>query len=201
MPQVRGDISCPLRACAQILLNAAKMGLSAIIFRIGQICGAPPVGTWNTTDWVPIVVRSSQALGCLPAHDSVRRSVVLFLSVVDTQIFFRQDVAWITMNTASHSIADVILSVTDHHPNPLLLNLVHPRPVHWNIVFEMIGDALPQKLPLVPLSEWVSRVERASKDSGASNFDKIVSFSRHRKTSCLTVSRSLLSSCSNFCTL
>ena len=41
-------------------------GLPAASFRIGQISGGAPRGAWSTTDWIPIIVKSSVTLGALP---------------------------------------------------------------------------------------------------------------------------------------
>jgi thioester reductase-like protein len=56
----------------QLLVKAAKAGLQTTSFRIGQISGGHANGAWATTDWVPIMVKSSIALGCLPAAEGVR---------------------------------------------------------------------------------------------------------------------------------
>ena len=48
-------------------------GLPATSFRIGQITGGAPRGAWSTTDWVPIIVKSSMALGALPEARGVSR--------------------------------------------------------------------------------------------------------------------------------
>jgi len=42
-----------------------KSGLHATSLRIGQIAGGSN-GSWATTDWFPILVKSSMALGALP---------------------------------------------------------------------------------------------------------------------------------------
>lgn len=34
--------------------------------RMGQACGSKSTGAWGTTEWLPIMVKSSVALGCLP---------------------------------------------------------------------------------------------------------------------------------------
>jgi len=44
----------------------AKSGLQVSSLRIGQISGGLPNGAWSTTDWLPILVKSSLALGALP---------------------------------------------------------------------------------------------------------------------------------------
>lgn len=49
---------------------AERTELAPIIVRIGQLCGGRN-GSWNTSEWVPSIVRSGQLLGCLPRADGV----------------------------------------------------------------------------------------------------------------------------------
>ncbi|TCD65360.1 putative NRPS-like protein biosynthetic cluster [Steccherinum ochraceum] len=135
----------------RVLANASSRGLQTTTFRIGQVTGSLSSGAWNTTDWVPIIVKSSQAIGSLPSKDD--------------------DAAWLTMNTTAHAMTDIILSVTGK-PDPLLINLVHPYPVTWNTVFQFIGNALSKPLPLVPFAEWLAKVE-SSEDPDAQTLDRI----------------------------
>lgn len=48
-----------------------KSALRASVARIGQISGSIN-GYWKTDEWFPIMVKSSQYLGCLPMEDRVR---------------------------------------------------------------------------------------------------------------------------------
>ena len=84
------------------------------------------------------------------------------------------------MSTAAHTRTDVILTVTDY-PDPPLANLVHPRPVSWDSVFQGISGALPTPLPLIPFAQWLAKVEQASQDSSTNNFEKIVSEPSHHQ--------------------
>jgi len=52
----------------KVLLNS-KLPVSS--FRIGQISGGPPRGAWSTTDWLPIIVKSSASLGAFPEAQGV----------------------------------------------------------------------------------------------------------------------------------
>ena len=52
----------------KLLVNS---NLPASSFRIGQISGGPPRGAWSTTDWLPIIVKSSVSLGMLPDAQGV----------------------------------------------------------------------------------------------------------------------------------
>lgn len=60
---------CPSET-AQIL---ASSGLQVTCLRIGQISGGSPMGAWSTTDWFPILVKSSLSLGAFPTADGVCR--------------------------------------------------------------------------------------------------------------------------------
>lgn len=118
-------------------------GLPATSFRIGQITGAAPRGAWSVTEWIPITVKSSVTLGGLPDLGG--------------------SVAWLPMDAVSGAILDVALS--DEEP-PIVVNLVHPRPVGFEALMKPISDALFEKnitkerLPLVHSSEWIRRLEK-----------------------------------------
>lgn len=63
----------------QILNEAAKATpLQPVVVRIGQISGGLN-GSWNTSDWVPLIVKSSMKMGVLPDLKGVRP--VFFLSL------------------------------------------------------------------------------------------------------------------------
>ncbi|KAF8840152.1 acetyl-CoA synthetase-like protein [Paxillus ammoniavirescens] len=77
-----------------------KSGLHATSLRIGQIAGGPN-GSWATTDWVPILIKSSIALGALPDAYGVvswMRSEEVAASVLDVNVM--------------SSVRDVILEQT-----------------------------------------------------------------------------------------
>ncbi|KAG6847388.1 hypothetical protein H0H93_008505, partial [Arthromyces matolae] len=122
-----------------------KSGVQALSLRIGQISGGVPNGAWATTDWVPILVKSSLALGALPSATGL--------------------VSWLPMHAVSKSIIDIAFS-----PNqlPSAVNLVHPRPVQWNDVINALKDVLEKKhgsLRVVSFTEWFALLEKRSKNS------------------------------------
>lgn len=39
--------------------------------RMGQACGPKTTGAWGTTEWFPMLVKSSLALGCFPIMSGV----------------------------------------------------------------------------------------------------------------------------------
>jgi len=123
----------------RLLGQANNKGLETMSLRIGQISGSTRTGAWNATDWVPIIIKSSIALGCLPDLPG--------------------DVAWIPVDVTSRTIVDSVLS---SNPLPEVVNLVHPRPVPWRDVFMAANDALGGELELLPFEDWFRKLEARS---------------------------------------
>jgi len=138
--------------CERIL---ASSGLQSISFRIGQISGGVPNGAWSTTDWVPILVKSSIALGALP-------------SAIGT-------VSWLPGPAVARILLDAAFS-----PGKLAepaMNVVHPRPVAWDFVMSIMNESLVQEgilqrpLPLISFSEWFDRLQAV--DTSPDNINDI----------------------------
>ncbi len=56
----------------QIVQKAGSMtSLRTVVMRVGQLAGGIN-GGWNTSEWVPSMVKSGLFLGCLPGGDDVR---------------------------------------------------------------------------------------------------------------------------------
>ncbi|THG96088.1 hypothetical protein EW026_g5678 [Hermanssonia centrifuga] len=134
----------------QLLTKAAENGLETTILRVGQVCGSKATGAWNVTDWVPIFVKSSLAIGCLPELEGC--------------------VSWIPMDAVADTVLDLIVSPND--PS-LVLNVVHPRPSPWNDVIKAINEELRQRLPLVPYAQWIGKLEVLSADPDPQQLENI----------------------------
>ncbi|KAI5884843.1 acetyl-CoA synthetase-like protein [Schizophyllum commune H4-8] len=121
----------------------AASGLSFSSVRVGQISGGPPRGAWATTDWFPILVKTSVALGALPGSE--------------------QDVPWLSMDAVAGTLLDAAFSKTPLSPSH---NAVHPRPVAWSQMIKHIQHSLKsfvqRDMPIVPFAEWLSKLEAAS---------------------------------------
>ncbi|KAG1762918.1 hypothetical protein EV702DRAFT_1248408 [Suillus placidus] len=103
----------------KVLVNSK---LPASSFRIGQISGGPPRGAWTTTNWLPIIVKSSVSLGALPEAKGF--------------------VSWIPPHAISNAILDVAFA--EEEP-PIAVNLVHPRSIAWRTLIQPVGDALVER--------------------------------------------------------
>ncbi|KAG2117013.1 putative aminoadipate reductase [Suillus discolor] len=137
----------------RVLVNSK---LPASSFRIGQVSGGPPRGAWTTTNWLPIIVKSSVSLGALPEAKGF--------------------VSWIPAHAVSNAILDVAFA--EEKP-PIAVNLVHPRPTAWKTLMQPIADALVERkvtsypLPLVPFSEWLEKLELSAKDLSEETMERI----------------------------
>ncbi|CAK5275098.1 unnamed protein product [Mycena citricolor] len=127
----------------------AASGLDATSFRIGQVCGSAQTGAWSTTDWVPSLVKSSIALGALPSEPAGQ-------------------IAWLSPEAVSQAIVDVAVC---EERAPGAMNLVHPRPVAWDVI--MTGIAGTLDLPLIAFPEWIERLKQAAVDATPEDFERI----------------------------
>ncbi|KAH8088908.1 putative aminoadipate reductase [Cristinia sonorae] len=142
----------------RILNNATQKGYATTALRIGQIAGSATTGAWNTSDWVPIIVKSSSKIGALPDLPG--------------------DVAWLPMETVCNTILDV---VTASHPErlPSLINIVHPRPISWRSIMQDVSHALgagEKSLPLIAFDEWLAKVEGAASNDTKEGFESVPAF-------------------------
>ncbi|CAK5275142.1 unnamed protein product [Mycena citricolor] len=127
----------------------AASGLDSTSFRIGQICGSSQTGAWSTTDWVPSLVKSSIALGALPLEP-------------------KGQMAWLSPEAVSQAIVDVAVY---GGRAPGAMNLVHPRPVAWDVI--MTGIAGDLDLPLITFPEWIERLKKAAVGATAEDFERV----------------------------
>ncbi|KAJ7625698.1 putative aminoadipate reductase, partial [Roridomyces roridus] len=127
----------------------AASGLEATSFRIGQVSGATSSGAWSTTDWVPAIVKSSLALGAFPSDSSSL-------------------VAWLPAEAVSGAIVDAALATAIP---PFAINLVHPRPVPWDLVMSSMAESA--KIPLKPFAEWVKDIRDRAPNATAEDLENI----------------------------
>ncbi|KAF7297405.1 General substrate transporter [Mycena indigotica] len=147
----------------------ARSGLSASCLRIGQVCGSLPTGAWAVSDWVPILVKTSVTLGCLPLAPGL--------------------VSWIDFDTIRDAILDVAFN---HNSEATVFNAVHPRPVSWDFVITALRDALVEErnttLELVDFADWFARLEVAALDASGESLPglKLLDFFHYLSTAAAT---------------
>ncbi|KAJ7487932.1 hypothetical protein FB451DRAFT_1225962 [Mycena latifolia] len=122
----------------------AQSGLRVACLRIGQISGTIPKGAWATTDWFPILVKTSVTLGRLPQANG--------------------HVSWIDFDTVARAVLDMSFHPFEEPTRSFsIFNLVHPQPVTWNFVLDSVRDIMSSNsakpLQLVKFSEWLAELE------------------------------------------
>ncbi|KAI0068531.1 hypothetical protein BV25DRAFT_1817381 [Artomyces pyxidatus] len=115
-----------------LAIARSRTALQPTIVRLGQLTGGVN-GSWKTTEWVPAIISSSVALGCLP-----NRTHSL--------------VSWIPVDTSAAAIVEMLDVQT-----PEVVHVRHPHPVPWTQLISYF--ALSLRLPLVSFDEWLSRLE------------------------------------------
>lgn len=70
-----------------------------------------------------------------------------------------QPVAWLAIDQAASAILDV------RNSSSPVMNIAHPHPVPWTYVMRSVSSLL--NLPMVPFSEWVSKLDNAAKNPNA----------------------------------
>ncbi|KAF7374105.1 Acetyl-CoA synthetase-like protein [Mycena sanguinolenta] len=123
----------------EIIRKAVELTpLKALTVRVGQLCGGPN-GAWNIQEWLPSLVQSSKVIGCVADDD--------------------RDAAWIPVHIAAEAMVDFLEATTAG-----IVHLINPQPVPWHALAEVVAAEF--KIPLVPYTEWLNRLEHAAKAEG-----------------------------------
>lgn len=127
----------------RILASAAeRSGVTVDILRVGQIAGplSSEGGQWNTTEWMPSMMKTSKAMGCVPDR--------------------AMEVDWIPVDV----LANIIVELTQAEREGLqIYNLVNPSVVAWSSLLPAVVKRYPE-VQAVPLEEWVERLGHANED-------------------------------------
>ncbi|KAL1718592.1 hypothetical protein EV715DRAFT_200925 [Schizophyllum commune] len=160
---------------AERILAASGVGFASV--RIGQVCGGRGGrarreagrtqtgaemcinemrrGAWATTNWFPILVKTSLALGALPTDEQL--------------------MPWLPMDVTAHALLDIVFSPKPLEPS---YNLVHPRPISFSRIMRFASTAERSlasttglDISFVPFKEWMARLEDAARRPGVSARD------------------------------
>ncbi|EKM51563.1 uncharacterized protein PHACADRAFT_212203 [Phanerochaete carnosa HHB-10118-sp] len=134
----------------QILDKAAANGLCVMAVRMGQACGSKATGAWGTTEWMPIMVKSSLSLGCFPEMSGL-------LNWVPLDAIGSAYIGWVIFDNNL----------------PLLVNVVHPRPTSWDVVLRGIRTEVGGDMPVVPLDVWVAKLDVQSSTATAEDLARL----------------------------
>ncbi|TKA59788.1 hypothetical protein B0A49_10410 [Cryomyces minteri] len=131
----------------RILERASQSGVPVSILRVGQIAGPLAVdgGCWTKHEWLPSLVRTSKALGRIPAE----------LGVVD----------WIPVDKLAETIKDLVFANAEK-ASLEVYNLVNPRVSSWSDLVPAVQTfykdlhGSSSTMETIPLDKWVEALER-----------------------------------------
>ncbi|KAJ7141650.1 putative aminoadipate reductase [Mycena filopes] len=110
-------------------------------FRIGQISGGPPRGSWPVSEWFPILVKSSIAMKLFPVFDG--------------------STSWVPSDAVANAILDAVLDPPRGAHAHSIVNVAHPHPVPWNDIASWVVDAVGDRhIRQVSALEWVAALRR-----------------------------------------
>ncbi|KAF9479408.1 acetyl-CoA synthetase-like protein [Pholiota conissans] len=138
----------------------ATSGLNATSLRVGQITGSRTSGAWATSDWVPIITKSSVALGALPTADGM--------------------ISFIPMDAVTDCIVELVLHDKQYPP---ALNVVHPNLIEWNTMVKHMQAALKStrgvSLDLVPYQDWFAKISARTSSATVKDMAEIPAIKLH----------------------
>ncbi|KAF8492941.1 male sterility protein-domain-containing protein [Gautieria morchelliformis] len=125
----------------RILVNGVDAGLRTTIVRVGQLSGMTTNGAWSSSEHVPILFKSSVALGMVP---------------VDLP-----PVRWVPTDIA----ASVIIKEAFQDDTPLQYFAVeNPTPTPWSTIVSALSSESPKPLQHVSMAAWVEYIQKSNPD-------------------------------------
>ncbi|KAI0350525.1 acetyl-CoA synthetase-like protein [Trametes cingulata] len=124
----------------QILALAGEAtGLKTSVVRVGQLSGDTLFGGWNTTEWVPAMVRVGKRLGCIPSAE--------------------ETVSWVPVDVAASALLEML------YAGERVMHLTSTSPVPWDTVFGALAEEL--EVRLVQAFDWLARLRQSAQYAGS----------------------------------
>ncbi|PSN61885.1 acetyl-CoA synthetase-like protein [Corynespora cassiicola Philippines] len=134
------------KAVAEQILAKANLNskIPVSIFRIGQIAGpvsAKNGGCWNEHEWFPLLLKTSKALGELPAGETF------------------DSIDWVPMDVLATIILELIISSSSSAPALQVRHIVNPTVRPWDELLPAVQGKLGVDQTM-RLEEWVEELEK-----------------------------------------
>ncbi|KAI8624786.1 male sterility protein-domain-containing protein [Xylariaceae sp. FL1651] len=133
---------------AELILQkaAASSDLAVSIVRVAQIAG--PIGspgTWNASDWLPMLVSTSKALGVLPKS----------LGAGD-------DIDWVPIDIVAGVFMDLLRQELKSRASSQcqVYHITNPQKTSWGALLPATCHMLGSDLRLVPMHEWIQKLQQ-----------------------------------------
>ncbi|GIJ84608.1 type I iterative polyketide synthase [Aspergillus pseudoviridinutans] len=106
--------------------------------RVAQISGSTTNGYWNTSEYMPFLIKSSQSLGLLP--------------------YLEGTLSWYPVDGVAATLGDLLLSET---ADDWIYHIDNPSRQGWQEMIASLASALGLgKESIVPFDQWIDRVRR-----------------------------------------
>ncbi|KAI0096933.1 male sterility protein-domain-containing protein [Nemania sp. FL0031] len=124
---------------------AASTELSVSIIRVGQMAGPITLpGSWNASEWLPMLVKTSKALGILPK--SLGNS---------------DDIDWVPIDVTAEVFMDVLRHKLNNSSGDRcqVYHISNPHKTTWGALLPATCQILGSDIKLVTFHEWVRRLQ------------------------------------------
>jgi thioester reductase-like protein len=123
-----------------ICLNATtECGIVSKVLRIGQVAGDTRFGIWNTSEAVPMMLKSASTIGSLPMLD--------------------EWCSWLPVDTVATIISDIALKAKSACG---VFNIVNPKSFHWTWDLLLLLREIGAQFKVEDRREWVRRLRSMS---------------------------------------
>ncbi|KAM3080342.1 hypothetical protein ACMFMG_005302 [Clarireedia jacksonii] len=138
---------------------ARQTGMCAKVLRVGQIVGDTATGTWNTTEAIPLMIRSAVTMGALPALEETP--------------------SWLPVDIVAKSILElsgIESPASEREDLSTVYHVQNSRLFHWT------NDLLPAlreaglDFKIVPQRDWVELLRKSDRNPDKNPTIKLLDF-------------------------
>jgi thioester reductase-like protein len=129
----------------KLVLNAGARGIPVSIYRLDQVGGDRRTGAGDPNAFIWRLIKGCLQLGCAPYLD-----------------------ATVSMASVDFVSQALVCLVRQPDASGKVFHVVAPRPMHWNLVVEVLRDDLGFPLERLPYNDWRARLI-ASASAGQDN--------------------------------
>jgi thioester reductase-like protein len=129
------------------------VGLEARVLRVGQLVGDSRIGQWNPSEGIPLMMRTAQTLGALPALD--------------------EEMSWLPVDYAAKIILDLCCinasesgsTMSSHVDDPdVVYHVLNPIRFHWTRDMLPALSAAGLSFEVLPTEKWMAKLRSSSRD-------------------------------------
>ncbi|MGH3828855.1 MAG: amino acid adenylation domain-containing protein [Pseudonocardiaceae bacterium] len=141
-------------AAEQLVMAAARRGLTASVYRLPRVLGASDSGVWNESDTMARMIRGSIALGAFPALGT------------------RLDEVWVPVD----AVSEIISGFVHRSREPAGLSMLTGAPVKYADVLAWTRS-FGYRFEILPATDWLSSVAEDPRNPAHLVADEVINTS------------------------